>query len=549
MTFFYPRHRRSPVIDKKSSLVMLLFLTAQAILTSVVLAQADVVESTSSGWEVADKKIDLELSTETQTVDQQMLDKKQAVDELQAAELESDSAEEDAEQVIEAESEAIVDNLSEQVESKEKVLERFDSIAEGGQSLEPISSQPNIPSRPTLDIDDDLRFQLEAQFQALQELKDTEDAFSERLGETFYSYGDALQRAGRIDEARDVFAQALHINKVNNGVNHIAQRPLLKSLAWVELAAGDIEKAEEYVSRMIWVEKQQRAVYDTFSYDVILALGNKILDQYLYRPVVGESSLATLNSASKYFKYIIRRYGDQPLDRLFMPYGELAYTQHLKLRLAPGVQRSYSNQRFDEPFRGQQFPSGIRGRESRLPEPTRRVYGSIDTGEQYMREYLSKAGRADDAEHKVQALLNLGDIHQLLGRSGLASRFYERAWIEAQELDEDHELVVGMSRPHKLPAFFYASDRDIDNVVTSTPRAKVPLDISVNSEGRVKTIFTDPDGTDSPKLTSRARRMVKQITFRPAIEAGKLVGTDRYTELVRVVVRKNDKVAADTSGD
>lgn len=546
MTFYYPWHRRLPSIDKKSSIVSLLFLPLLAFSSSIVLAQTQETE-VSKGWAVSGSNVELKVSQQTA----QLSDQDSA---------EVDGALENVESAVAADAKP----SAEQVEAVQQELEVAEQEPEGpaieGPTIVPsdtlleVAPKPEIAARPRLDIDDSLRAQLESQFQALQDLRDTEDAFSERLGETFFSYGDALQRAGRLEEAQDMFAQALHINKINNGVNNIAQRPMLKSLAWLELAEGDIEKAEEYVSRIIWVEKQQREVRDTFSYDIILALANKKLDQYLYRPVAGEASIAVLDSATKYFRYIIRRYGDQPIDKLLMPYGEIAYVQHLKFQLAPRVSSSFASQSQNR-INSQRFPERDRrfGGDRRFGQPTppRPIFIAPQggNGESYMREYFSKAARADDTKHKVQALLNQGDVHQMFGRSAVAAAFYERAWVEAQNLAADHELVVGMSKPHKLPAFFFASDRNNEEIATYTPRTNVPLDISVDAAGRVSKVFTEPAETDSPKLTSRARRSVKRITFRPAIEAGKLVGTDRYTENIRVIVRKSDDVATDSSGN
>ena len=528
------RIRRQLDAVKQSSLLMLLCLTALVFVINTAFAQTEVEETTSGGWELTKENTLADASAQaseevTEEVTEEVAE--------EVAEIELASAKQDQKNTEQANGEEPAKPLG---------------LSPDGLPPAPVDTlvitppMPVIPSRPSLNIDEDLRIQLETQFEQLQALRDTEDAFSERLGETYFSYGDALQRAGRLEEARDMFAQALHLLKINNGVNHIAQRPVLRSLAVLEFAKGDIEKAEEYVKRMIWVEKQERGIRDTYSYDVVVRLGNEYLNQFLYRPVAGENSITMLNKASNYFSYAIRRYGNQPIDKLLMPYGELAYTQHLKLGLSERVDSAF----YRAPTRsGVQPRIGDFGSFDRraAPQPRFSRRASLGSGERYMREYLSKAARSGDVEHTVKALLNIGDVHQLFGRSQYAANFYRQAWEQAQFLDENHELVVGMSRPHKLPAFFFASDRNNDEVATFTPKVNIPVDVSVDSFGQVKKVLTDPKTSDTPKFTSRASRQIKRVTFRPAIEGGKLVGTDLHTESVRVTVRKGESTTSSSA--
>lgn len=532
MTFYRLCHRKPLDLTKKSKLVTLFCVGTMGFYTTVGLAQSEPEETSAPSWEVSES-------------------------------IDSQQSEQSAQDAFKAQVEAAVEARQENKEQSKAPQESesggtstllSDLNAKGGlrnlasptDTLVETAPLPNLPVRPVLNIDDDLRRQLEVQFQAIQDLRDTEDAFSEKLGEGFFSYADALQRAGRLEEAREMFAQALHLNKINNGVNNISQRPILRSLAGIELAEGDLESAEQYVSRMIWLEKQNRT-RDTLSFDIILALANKLLDKYLYRPVAGETSIGSLNRASNYFDYLIRRYGAQPLDKLLMPYGELAYTQYLKSRLATrAASASYITPARSQSPRG--FDSFNRD-QRRLLSPRGTGPTNLGRGEVSMRQYLNKALNSGNVEHAVRALLNIGDVNHLFGRTEFAAGFYKHAWAQAQKLDENHELVIGMSRPHKLPNFYFASDRKHDELETHTPRTNVPLEISVTKFGRVNTVFTDSESSDNPKLIARARRAAKQVVFRPAIQGGEVVGTDRYTENIRVVVRKSDTAKTDTSGN
>jgi len=71
---------------------------------------------------------------------------------------------------------------------------------------------------------------IEQQFKALRATLETEDAFSEKLGENYLGYGMLLRESGQYDEAIEAFVNALHISKVNNGIYSLEQRPALKAL-------------------------------------------------------------------------------------------------------------------------------------------------------------------------------------------------------------------------------------------------------------------------------------------------------------------------------
>lgn len=387
-------------------------------------------------------------------------------------------------------------------------------------------SEPETPTTPVLDLDPQLRDNLERQFKRIVEIQESEDAFSESLGEAYLSYGQALQKAGRLEEARKMFANALHITKINNGVNSMEQRSVLRAMFEMSYAQGNAEDSEESLKRIIWLEKKFPDNRDDFSFDMVVRLGNLYIDRYLYRPTVSESALLHLNQAERYLKYAVDRYGGRPMDELFMPYGELALVHFFKSKIQVDVTRpNYEYQR-------QQTLSAL----EQNVKTGRSTENSLGRAERYLNEYLRKARAEERTEDMVQALTNLGDINLLFEREVRASQYYEFAWTEAQNLPPDHPIVLMFEQPKVLPAFNYSRERAFVEGYRET--IFVPTTFSLTDAGRVKKFAEADDTAVSPDLAKRARRAAKRLRFRPAIENGKMIAISEFTHDVKVKVRR-----------
>ncbi len=400
-------------------------------------------------------------------------------------------------------------------------------------SNENVQATRGIPTRPVIDLSPELRDALERQFQQVRKLLETEEAFSEALGEVYLSYGTLLKQAGRLDEARKMLVNALHIAKVNNGVNSIEQRPVLRALFEMNLALKNTEELEGNLRRIIWLEKKIPEQADDYSFDMVVRLGNHFLDLYLENPVVTDYNLSNLSKATLYFRLAVNRYGDRPLAELFMPYGELAYSHFLKSRIQAEVDRSRSQ----ETTRQRSFLE----LDQRAKSSTS-LGGSFSTSERYLREYLAKAEKENEQEHRVQALLNLGDLNILFGRRVSAIRYYEQAWDASDALPLGHPLIASFEQPQLLPAFRFANKRPDTRASAETFGSNdefqlVPLTFDIDTDGNVKSIQREAsDGTKGWSL-SRAKRIARQMKFRPIIDSGKLVRSFGHQQDIKIKVR------------
>ena len=388
------------------------------------------------------------------------------------------------------------------------------------------SQQTGIKPRSILDRQ--LARDLDQQYRALNEALQVEDSFSPIIGEHYFGYGMLLKRAGRMEEAREAFATALHIEKVNNGIYSLEQRPALKALFETYFALGNVEKYEDYLGRIIWVENQHGGPIDDFAFDMLVQVGNTYLDRYLARPIAGELGVSYLQNANRYLSYAVERYGDVPLSEKLMPYGELALVNTLESKLIARVDTSalYDQSR-------QRRPTNF--------ETERQVSylsKSFNRGEFFLKEYLNKAQRENHANHIVTALMNLGDINLLFQRRQAAAKYYEMAWLEAQKLPEGHELRDGLEEPVQLPAYQYTQPRDY--VATSRPTRLVPLTFEIDKYGKPSGVVPIDESDENARYFSKAKRALRKLTFRPAIIDGKMVDSELVDHKVRINVSKQE---------
>jgi tetratricopeptide (TPR) repeat protein len=354
------------------------------------------------------------------------------------------------------------------------------------------------------------RYNLEQQFTKLQKTLETADGYSLELAEDYFSYGLLLRDDAQYDAAIEAFIDALHIQKVNNGIYSPEQRPALKALFETHYALGNVEEFEDYLERILWVESKNPELEDDFSYKMLVMVGNQYIDQFLRKPIAGQSSVQTLLRAKHHLNAAFKRHRDKPLTVALMPYGELALISFLESQLLDDVDKTASLE--DPRLRSSRH---IDGSELALASY---LANSFPRGSGLLRSYLKKAQTEENLPHVVKALVALGDFNQLFKRHNEAAEYYRLAWTQAQNLPEGHEARALLSAPVSLPAFQYTVDRE--PVLPTRPTTLIPLRIDIGENGKVDDVRLGNDLEETQKYFSRARRMARRTLFRPVVVDG-----------------------------
>lgn len=395
-------------------------------------------------------------------------------------------------------------------------------------AIDPIITESPVSSTPLIDISPEFRQSLERQYERIKQIEEQEDAFSADLGEAYLAYGKLLAQAGRLDEARDMYASSLHLARVNHGVYSIEQRPVLRAVFDMHTAEGDVDKMEAALRQVVWLEKKHPAVRDVYSYDMVLRLGNLYIDQYLLQPRNSEQALARLNKSIFYFKYAVSRYSDRPLSERLPPYGELALLNLFKSRIVSRLDSSFYDQSRYRNFSNLE----------KKPPVARSGRNFLSYAARYLNDYYDKAKAEDELEHQVRALRDLGDLYLLFSRAQQAENYYNQAWLLAAKLDVNHELVKSFEQPSSLPDFNYAGARKRN--VEDEQSVLVPLTMNLDEMGRVNKVLTQSGEGPYPKLIVRAKRASKGYVFRPVVENGRLIATNDFNHKIRVMLRSGE---------
>lgn len=400
-----------------------------------------------------------------------------------------------------------------------------------------ITPEPQL-TKPTLNISSQLSADLEQQFLRVRSRLETENAFSEVLGEEYLSYGLLLLKAGRLDEARKMIVDALHIAKVNNGIYSAEQLPVLHALFDVHMLMGDAERFEDTLTRIVWLENYVSDPPHTGTFRRLVKAGNYFLDEFLYKPVANEQTLLYLDNADKYLSAAVTFFGRRPISEMLMPYGELALANYHKSQVSAQVSNTHAAHSFQERSRPILINTS-RTFKSRLSSGSdtfnKRSGYALTRGEYFLRQYFSKASDEENTEQIVNALINLGDVNLLFNQPREAADYYQHAWQEAQKLPESHDLIASFKQPVKLPAFNYSQPRDVSK--TARESVYIPLTFNVTDGGKVKKVAPLEEGVEV-QYYSRARRAARRFLFRPVIDNGKMVGANQFTHDVRVLVRR-----------
>jgi hypothetical protein len=387
--------------------------------------------------------------------------------------------------------------------------------------LEP-NLEPNLAAilslRPTLNL----------QFEQIQLLAETADSFDQRFGELYTAYAQTLMKVGRLKDARKMFANALHNVKVNNGVNSIQQRPALREQFEMELAIGNVINAETHLKRLLWIEK--KSADDGYSFDMVMALGNYYLNQYLVSKKPTETSLVGLNKSIHYFGYALRRYSTALIAPQPLPYGDFAYAHYLK-RLV----------RIEVDFELYIKARERSGRNLDAVDARRLIVSGFTESNYYLRQAYAEAKKSSDVGASVRALLSIADLYLLYGNTAGANTYYQLAGKNTEYLAPSHSTVENFDTPLKLPAFKLSIQRDPSAV--NRAYQTVPMLLDINNRGFVGNV-TRQSQVDIPMaIRIRAKKTAQLLRFRPIIEDGNLKPIKNHPYNVQVPVRVLNRFA------
>lgn len=396
--------------------------------------------------------------------------------------------------------------------------------------------------------------------------------FASELIEQLLSLGQAYQQLEQHEEAMATLEKAEYIGRINNGLFAPSQFAVVEQMVDNLIASGDMREAMRKQQYLLYLNTQ---VYGSNSTQVVPALER-----------LGDWSMEAFESGvqdSTFEGFIVTR-GNPGLIPNAPPRPNMSPRGQAILNLDTAQNRYYqaiSNLLDANDFRNPQLLEleeklqrsiyfGAH-RIGLMKDPNFYLGGQIDTlgtrisypeftsstttfsnGRNSLQRTLIylQTTPGSDPMARVVTLLNLGDWHTLFNRMFESDDFYREAAELAATMPErraEWEPLLAPDVPRQLPDFITLPHSRATFGITDD--ASVEFDgyidvwLSLTRSGdvrRMKVLKMTDNAT--PKLTSRLRRLIRGAPYRPALEDGDPVASEKAVRYYFADMREETRI-------
>lgn len=336
----------------------------------------------------------------------------------------------------------------------------------------------------------------------INHIRETRGNYDRQLAPRYILLGDAQVKLGESEDALESFNSALHVTRMNAGINSSAQTEVLYRVSEALLAVGDFENANR---------AQERA------YAVLL----DELGPNNPRLLPGMLNLIKWYESNRRFWAAKVLY----IDAFYLADKAIPADDVRRVELARAFAVGMRNTVFPPMSGDGRFrPFSIRVPGYEEPPPGSSPPSSYAMG--YMalnnvQEFVDKHA-ADDVEMTATAKLNLADWHQLFGRESKASRMYREIWDEMESLPALRKSVFAE------PTLLYIRLPEFSTTQTEENTGIVELLLTVSYRGTVTGRISQVVEPKNDSIEFRTRVAAREARFRPALNDGKPVTTRNF---------------------
>ena len=380
-------------------------------------------------------------------------------------------------------------------------------------------------------------------------------AMDPQLGEQLLGLGLLYKNHGMYDKASKVLNRSLQIKRVNDGIQSMAQLPILKALIEVNTATKNWDELNRNYQLLLWVNQRNLKSGDPAILPIINMVGRWKLMAYSNR-LLSEDPATTLKDITKLYQSTVNileeLYGKND-PRLIVPLKGLAIARY---ELAAKTRNTPLRQ-FNSAFRRTQLsrqcvpymdPNGfVRIVCGMVETPNLNYYTSKQvTKDQQVavqmdsvRSSLTRIVKISSANPKLSpykranALVDLGDWFYLNNMQNRAMKNYKQAYqLLKTEKNNNDDLAKLFGKPMIIPFATIRENNQKDNNKQALTKPYVKLTFSVTADGKARNIkITESSDPRNYRIRRIARDTIRTAVFRPRLLNGKPVATKK-TELV-----------------
>ncbi|MCX2982653.1 hypothetical protein EYC98_17465 [Halieaceae bacterium IMCC14734] len=346
-------------------------------------------------------------------------------------------------------------------------------------------------------------------------------AYAPGLAEQLMGLGRSYREQGLLDEAVTVFKRAVHVSRINNGLNDAAQIPVLEQLIETLIASGEYEAADE---RQYYLYRLQRRLYTSGDPELTAAMMRRARwEQQAYALSVGEESFNRLLTMWQLYSNVVNTIAQTQGGasmQLLEPLNGMVETQYL---IAAYDGEAGTSIQFGDAGSGD-------------PDVARFNLIQVNNYQQgqavlnVIRDVL-QANEGEASSQSTEALIDLGDWMLWHGNDRAATAVYREAWAELS-LKSDAEGLLNhhFGSPQLVPTLSGAH-RDLEPPRVLQGYAE--LSYAVNTRGRVydlELVSNQPgEATPDAEPNILMRRLQRKL-FRPRYENGEPADTVNITK-------------------
>ncbi len=351
----------------------------------------------------------------------------------------------------------------------------------------------------------------------LDQLQEVVGAYDSAMAEAWLGIGEAQHKLKLYKAATQSFKQAIHVQRVNEGLYSQAVAPVVGKLIDSYAAMSDWKAVGEQHDFLLGLTKGAFKWPDPNIMPGILRLAKWHLYAYFQR--LDEMPFAHLKAA----RVLYSQAAELEIENAGIHSLKLA-----EFYRGRAVAEYYLNEfEREQATKQQQFDNSNRfgvmetaSARSRQTNTLRRKYSSHLTHVVKLVDLYDNSEGADDGSYE-KALIELGDWLYLMGRRSSAFENYRKALESSKEADPNSDMLATVfSKPKPLPHFLndYSDYFETDRAKMKKGYVSLALDIDAKGRvNRVKVLKAVPENAAMERKAVRAFR-IKQ--FRPAIQDG-----------------------------
>ena len=363
---------------------------------------------------------------------------------------------------------------------------------------------------------------------ALYQVESQFDAYDPSISELSQDLGARLAEIGQYPDALKAYRRALHVLRINEGLDSERQIPILENIVETHYKAGQAEEAGEVLERLSFVYNRNFGGLSPATIPLLLSRGNWHLSAASYS--APNTTLRHLQEAFNAYSQVASISSAHGLPYNNEVYEVLTTTTYQIALIGDAAQ--------SKPARIQALSNRDLLRDSLAREQQNTGSSAYRRGKLQIKRAIAHAEASGDPEHKALALIQMGDWEQLFRKRFSAREHYLQAYEYAVMLEEDNELLALFDTPKRLPDFDTV-DRLTANAGKNDQPLRVSLDVSPWGAARNAELVVDIDqplgaGPRNLNAERRALRRAASSIYRPRIVDGAAVGATNVVQTVKI---------------